>query len=406
MKENLERIFKESLGNFEMPYESGAWEQMSKRLDGSPSTPFYRKWWFAASIGTVLVSSAVFFGLSDGKTAADPVKENRIAAQTEQAAPENTNPNTVSAPQDATQPQTGDHRPPEITHSAPMIDYIDVSAASAGGTVNPQPGDIIPVSVTAPQERFLALELPKTACVNSPVSFTNPNEKGNVVVVMPNGSRHTVKPKEKFSLASSKAGNVQVISGSHTDYIAIEESMADLYIDVDPKLIYDEHAVPELIFTASGTDNKIEWYSPVAAKRESGNELIVNPFVEKKVTVTAQTTDQNGCTVKKEMTVRLDEQYNLLAATGFNPLSNDARNNRFMPFALTQRDTPFELTIMDPNTQTVVFRSSDASMGWDGTGRNGDLVPLNSTWLWRVVMKNPLPGEPKEYKGLITYQDR
>lgn len=405
MKQNLERLFKESLDNYEMPFENGAWEQLSKRLDGSPSTPFYRKWWFAASLGTVLVSSAVYFGLSGKEQAADPVKETLVAAQTEQTAPAGSDLHNENVSGRYTEPQIGSTPEDVVVHMVPGDNADPIKTTTPFGVIDPEPNDIEPVVNPGNQERFLAPELPKTVCVNSPVSFVNPNEKGTITVVMPNGNKHSVKPKEKFSFASSKAGNVQVISGSHTDYIAVEESATNLYIDVDPVLVYDK-GVPLLTFKASGTELKVHWSSSVNAQRDKGSELEVYPFVEKTVTATAEVTDQNGCTVKKETTVRLDQQYNLLASTGFNPLSNDARNNRFMPFALTQRDTPFELTIMDPNTQTVIFRSSDASIGWDGTGRNGDLVPLNSTWLWRVVMKNPLPGEPKEYKGLITYQDR
>ena len=92
-----------------------------------------------------------------------------------------------------------------------------------------------------------------------------------------------------------------------------------------------------------------------------------------------------------------------MAPTGFNPSGGDSRTNQFIPLALTMRDTPFEMVIMDPNNMTVLYKTSDASQGWNGIdSRTGQLVPTGSTWLWKVVMKKPLPGEPSEYKGLIT----
>ena len=65
---DIERIFKEALDQHEVPYQSGAWEAMSKRLDGTTPTPFYRKWWFAATVGTVLVSSSTYFMLREQAT--------------------------------------------------------------------------------------------------------------------------------------------------------------------------------------------------------------------------------------------------------------------------------------------------------------------------------------------------
>ncbi|MBI3238813.1 MAG: hypothetical protein HYZ43_08255 [Flavobacteriia bacterium] len=58
---------------------------------------------------------------------------------------------------------------------------------------------------------------------------------------------------------------------------------------------------------------------------------------------------------------------------------------------------------MDPNNMTVLYKTSDATQGWNGIdSRTSQLVPTGSTWLWKVVMKKPLLGEPSEYKGLIT----
>ena len=73
---NIEQIIKESLENHELPYNEAAWESMSKRLDGTTPSPFYRKWWVAASIGTILVGSAFFFALNSQSESTQKTKEN------------------------------------------------------------------------------------------------------------------------------------------------------------------------------------------------------------------------------------------------------------------------------------------------------------------------------------------
>ena len=77
---NIEQLIKESLENHELPYNEAAWESMSKRLDGTTPSPFYRKWWVAASIGTVLVGSSLFFALKSNE-AEKPEKHTPAVSQ-------------------------------------------------------------------------------------------------------------------------------------------------------------------------------------------------------------------------------------------------------------------------------------------------------------------------------------
>jgi hypothetical protein len=70
---------------------------------------------------------------------------------------------------------------------------------------------------------------------------------------------------------------------------------------------------------------------------------------------------------------------------------------------LTIRNTPFVLTILDPDNGGTVFTSSDASQSWDGIDRRtGNLVPLDKAYIWRVVLSSPSKGEKSIYKGTIV----
>jgi hypothetical protein len=405
MKENLERIIKQQLENYELPYDGGAWEQFSKRLDGTPSTPFYRKWWFAASIGTVLVSSATYFALNSTEST-----NNQVAPKTEQIVSNNesnhstgtavsenqngqsavttstTNTTEGSENTQAYTPNVTSDEPERIQFIAPDIIKIP---------------EVLPVDPNPQYTRFVKLTLPTAVCLNESFTIENPNDQV-VTVTYPNGRTKLIQPKQSAEIKSSKSGAIQVETGRSTESITVNEVTAQLYIDVDASLLY-ENGIPTLKFDVSGTDQSVSWESNVAATTSDKNHLVVHPYTEREVKVTANSTDANGCAVTENKTVTLNEVYNLMAPTGFNPSGGDSRTNQFIPFALTMRDTPFEMVIMDPNNMTVLYKTSDATQGWNGIdSRTGQLVPTGSTWLWKVVMKKPLLGEPSEYKGLIT----
>lgn len=405
MKENLERIIKQQLENYELPYDGGAWEQFSKRLDGTPSTPFYRKWWFAASIGTVLVSSATYFALNSNEST-----NNQVAPKTEQIVSNNesnhstgtavsenqigqsavttstTNTTEGSENTQTYTPNVTSDEPERIQFIAPDIIKIP---------------EVLPIDPNPQYTRFVKLTLPTAVCLNESFTIENPNDQV-VTVTYPNGRTKLIQPKQSAEIKSSKSGAIQVETGRSTESITVNEATAQLYIDVDASLLY-ENGIPTLKFDVSGTDQSVSWESNVAATTSDKNHLVVHPYTEREVKVTANSTDANGCAVTENKTVTLNEVYNLMAPTGFNPSGGDSRTNQFIPFALTMRDTPFEMVIMDPNNMTVLYKTSDATQGWNGIdSRTGQLVPTGSTWLWKVVMKKPLLGEPSEYKGLIT----
>ena len=75
-----------------------------------------------------------------------------------------------------------------------------------------------------------------------------------------------------------------------------------------------------------------------------------------------------------------------------------------MPYSLTERDVKFQLTIVDPITNEVVFESSDAKNTWDGVHqKTGVMTPAGKAYVWKVQIFNPLPNERPIYKGTIIH---
>jgi hypothetical protein len=415
MKENFERILKQQLDNYEMPYDNGAWEQFSKRLDGTPPTSFYRKWWFAASVGTVLVGSATYFALSSAEnTTPERTAAQQTVAETtgKSEAPSVHKTQTASGQQTTTEQTAGKEQ--QAPHQE-AYNWVSTPDASIGLSQDPQQrveragadehrvvttpsGPNVPVHNTPHLVKF---EAPAMICLNESFTVKNPNDLP-ITVTMPNGRTKTIAGKQSAEIKASEAGRISLHTNGQTEIVVVNEAVSNLIIDADA-LVY-ENGIPTLRFNVLNADHPVTWKSSVNPKEEPAgkNELIVHPFSQNDVTVTAYSTDQNGCTVSEKKTIP-GKIYNLLAPTGFNPTSSDERTNKFIPYALKERDTPFEMVIMDAKSMAVVYRTTDASQGWDGIdSRNGQMAAPGSTWLWKVTLKSPNPGEPREYSGLVT----
>ena len=107
--------------------------------------------------------------------------------------------------------------------------------------------------------------------------------------------------------------------------------------------------------------------------------------------------------VVENKTISIPEEYNLNASKALDVNASDVRFNTFMPYALKERNTPFELYIYDARSGRVIFKTSDASNGWNGVDSNtGEMLKNGSTVLWKVILKNPNPGEQREYSGNLV----
>jgi len=94
----------------------------------------------------------------------------------------------------------------------------------------------------------------------------------------------------------------------------------------------------------------------------------------------------------------------LLAMNAFSPESFIPAKQTFMPRALVDRNTDFNLVIFD-QSGGIVFETNDASNAWDGIDkRNGQMVEANKTLVWKVAIKNPLDGEKPVYQGTVVRQ--
>lgn len=408
MKNKLENNFKEALENFSLPYEPGAWSQVKSRLDAQ-TTPLYKKSWFKIAALFTVVGSVLLSMLLIEKKPASPQANLPVPSMNKETQREKSVENTSDSKELASQTNLAETKTEDkkkepiiaVTYADPINNnpptWFDSKAYKYPEYFEPISNETVAI-----QEDIIKIISKKSICLNEEMNIENPYKYQLITVVYPDGKQEQLSPKSGVHFTATTPGSIKVINKNTVEQLTVLAPDNKLYIESDPTLIY-EQGIPTVKFTVSGNDQAVTWTSTIKNYEAKNEQIIVHPFKEKQVKVHANSTDKNGCAVSESKTITMKETYNLLAPTGFSPSNIDARLNRFMPIALLQRNTPFELIIIDTKNGATLFQTNDENNAWDGIDRRtGELVPVGSIWAWKVVLKYPQVGENPEYSGTIT----
>jgi hypothetical protein len=213
---------------------------------------------------------------------------------------------------------------------------------------------------------------------------------------------------EAISLKLTEPGKVTLTAntgpyGQFEEFGSFEVSATPtLNINSDRTLNYED-GLPKINIQGESSEGQITWHSTYMLSDIVGKNTEILAFEKGFAIIEAQVTSVNGCKTKEKEMVNIPSDYNLLAVNAFNPQSLDSRNSRFMPYALTIRQTPFKLIVLDPDNGGLIFESTDENNAWDGIDRrDGKLVPSNKAYIWKVVIQHPIAGEKGEYRGTIV----
>ncbi|MGV3631128.1 MAG: hypothetical protein ACO1O6_07975 [Bacteroidota bacterium] len=267
-----------------------------------------------------------------------------------------------------------------------------------------------PVMPIAAATRFV---LPKHAseyCVNEETEFLNTNENrcmltdesGNVVASLAGSG----KTKVMLSKAGIYFFRYPKFDQKNTENFETEKAFT-VYGPQTPEFSFDneityENGIPFVVLKAQDFGSGVSWSSDKGEISEQAENTKISVFRKGDYRVSLEKKDQHSCLARKVQTITVREDYNLLAPTAFRPSSNDPRNNHFMPFALSQRNTGFELVIIDPETGRTVFKSTSADNSWDGADMNSEQADkVNKSYIWKLKLSRPERGEKSEYSGTV-----
>lgn len=416
------KSWKDILKEGQEAYDPKAWEKVSRRLDQSmpvKGKTFSPKNLLIGGTAALVVGAGLYFlidseekantqQLSTNKTEQSAADEAPVVTKQENPATEN---NTIS------QEKPGKESDKVSVYSGSSGNGSQNKEENVGPLVkehneykDPELTINEPVKPASNSARFV---LPKHAalyCLNDEAEFFNSNENrcmltdesGNVVASLAGNA----KTKVQLSKTGAYYFRYPKFDQKNAENFETEKAFT-VHGPQAPEFSFEneityQNGIPFITLRAQDFGSGMSWSSDKGEIAEQAENTKIIVFRKGDYQVSLEKKDQYACVAKKTQTITIREDYNLLAPTAFRPASNDPRNNHFMPFALKQRNTGFELVIIDPETGRTVFKSISPENVWDGVDMNSEQADkVNKSYIWKVKLNQPEPGEKSEYNGTV-----
>lgn len=424
MKDQFEKNFKESLENFELPYDANAWNSLSKKLDlTQPTTATPKsgvsasKWFVAAGIVTIASIATYFIVTENSPENNTTLSETTIeATSNETAAQNNENTSETISEQKTDAPSEQDLKSTITEKNSTankivrtenpnhIISHETITQQKVIEATNVVDHSKIVVQNESPNSTSTtAIVAPKVAdlCMGEFASLKNENGV-DLTIITPQNDRLVLRASKSFKFELKEAGRYKIMNGSDeiTHFNVSSAPKIDFSIDEQTQF---EDGVPSIPLTTYSEGTLYEWSFEGTKHIQTGKKAAAHFFTKGSKTITLTVENEKGCRSKISKEVSIAEDYMLFAPNAFEPTHSDYRRNKFIPAALLVRDIAFTMIIVDPRSGATVYSTSNANDGWDGIDKNtGDMVTENTTYIWKVSIKNPLPGEKSDYSGTVV----
>lgn len=413
MKDGLENSFKKALNDFELAYDAQAWESLSQKLSPKRWYQFTSVKWSAALILVAGLTSLFVLQNSEVK------KQKGILAKTNQ---KETTSSTTKIEINQQTPHSLQNNSVQVTVTSVLSEMVMNTPLSEGIS------ELIPLSIPPIFNQIDVLGLTDQAIADQEptpsfnegvleIDFKNRCQGETLQIVADKQHERLISYAGKelhfsynqaISMKLTELGKV-TLTANTGPYGQFEEfgsfdvnATPNLNMNSDFSLNYED-GLPKMSIQAESNEGQITWHSTNILNTNTGKNVELLAFNKGYAIVEVQATASNGCTAKEKEMIQIPSDYNLLAVNAFNPQSQVSRNSTFMPYALTIRQTPFKLIILDPDNGGLIFETTDADNAWDGIDRrDGKLVPGNKAYIWKVMLQHPVAGEKGEYRGTIV----
>jgi len=424
--DKFENSLKNSLGNYEVPYDASQWTRMEKTFNKPAGKGKNSGSWLAvASVAVVLIgASALIYNYSTSDENTSIVKNENITSGIIQ--PENNNSNSTLVPVDGNENKNENN---STVNNAGNNSFEIGYPENANGTGNgnePKPLNQGTVNNTKPEPPIIVynpggiveyataiaentIDLTKITpvilagdqfCEGETVNFTSANT-GKKLTGHWEIEGETEVTGAGFDYTFKYPGTYKVrlyfTHGNNDRKTSVTEK--SIVITPSPEAAFTWNEVytdgkPLTVFTNNSSRGNYNWrFKDGSVSNETEPKIFLRHKGNYPVELTVQ--GENGCTQTVSQTVVVENEYNLLAPNMFTP-NGDALNNTFIPEALKVIDVDFTLTIYDRSGK-LVYSTKTANKPWDGRYTSDNKVAPNGAYVWIVV----IPGE-EPYKGSVT----
>lgn len=398
---------KEALENFEMPYDAGAWAQLEQQLP--PQTPPAGTsgsglGWKLAALFVVVAGVATTVWLTSpekeefGQEQSDEIELIKESQPEIELQGDNSE-EVVVATEETTDElvvekklDSGNSTVEKNQEQSTQVPSKEAETAVENEiAIEPNEPEVMEdktIVESLLDVKFLASSI--VACAGDDVNFINESSNLNAKMNWDFGdgsSSSEVNPTHSFVLPGTYTvtlvGSEELKQDDHSVTVVINPTPTPAFTSERKLAGYE--AIPLYTFATAVQPSQTAVWTFTDGTRLNGNEA--THLFRNKGEQSAQLTVTNSFGCSNTLTREFNpDEFNLLAPSGFSP-NADGLNETFIPEALPVMGIDFEMTITNPRTGEVVYRTENASAPWNGNLNNNGPKLEAGVYVWTVVLK-------------------
>ena len=404
---DFNKIIKEKVEQFKVPYNDAHWAEMEGKLNKMRSTKIKKNIFSAAAIITII--SAVAYFITPNNSVVD--KKDALVENTKT---KNTTNQTLTT-NESVQPSKNitNNKAHKESNTSKNTTEIEKSSNKTETSNNVTPldnkNDVSPVkeaSNLTQQEEKLTLNSDfivynNKVCLGETVSFEAMENDRPVSYLWNFGDgtiSHKTNPKHIYQNDGTYSITLTLIDRqTGTEHTSFQEDVVTILAKPVVDFTYSEESKKH-------DDNKLKYpythfkikdvKSDLSYTWNFGNgETSSSPkpkTIHKKAnnyTVKLTAKNYNGCITEIEKNIYIKNNFALYAPSGLRTNPDNPENKIFMPKALLEWDIPFEMIITN-NLGKTIYKTSDKNEGWNGSVNNSGQQVEEGVYFWKIITKD------------------
>jgi hypothetical protein len=404
--DKFEQGIQEAYNNYELPYSSSEWSQVSRRILRKRLFTSLALWGSAAAVITVVGVSG-YFVLSNQKETPIANTPNSVEIVNSVQAPNGSEDDSLkkTSLNELLEDFSGPSLTQSNTHLANVIpNSQDLSFSNQTPEIPEVIGTVPAADILEINKKSLLIEPSvRSACAGAEVNFNAKNspKNGSYLWNFGDGSfsnqenpAHVYKSAGIFdvSLSVTDPHNGQISTIAMRDLITINPKP-----EADFEWTYINSPVGEptakFVNTSINANTFIWKFSDNKTSTEISPSVIYN--AKGKQAVILEVHNSFGCIDEQVKIVQVNADFNLGAES-----SVSASDISFMPEALKKGGNKFKLTVYDG--ENIVFESNSKTKAWKGESKGGKKAIAGQKFPWIVLIYGENGTDARYYSGTVT----
>lgn len=418
---DFDKIIKEKVDQFEVPYNDAHWAAMESKLDTIKATKIKTNIFSAAAVVTILsIGAYLIFGGTTKRTTENTITENNTVVENTS----NTNKlNTYS--NNVTENATKTNNINTKNNNSNNQEHIEDNLAVVENTENQESSNevldnnnnsetqntISPTKNIKLNAEFIVYN--NKICLGEVVSFESVENERPVSYLWNFGDgnvSHKTNPKYEYKNPGTYDVTLTLIDiQSGTEHTTKQRDVVTILDKPNASFSYLEESVKH-------DDNKLKYpYTTFKVKNhkkgntyewslgngETSNALTAKTIHEKadNYLIKLAVTNDEGCTAELDKNIKVKNNFILYAPTAIRQTPDNPENGIFMPKALLEWDIPFEMVITNKSGRTI-YKTSDKNEGWNGKLNNTGRQMEEGFYFWKIITKDA-ENKPHYHQGEI-----